>query len=672
MGMADARDRTVATNYLQQTIEDFKNMDFAQVKGEPITPIPNTKFSRGTYVLNLEEIDGVVTLKKVISQVRWVDRKGNIKTEKASTILYKKPATSAVGTTALELILYAQSYYTILPTSDVILVAEIRDENGNIYDCNDPITFSIITVRDVDGNPQPVGSIKTEQPVNAASGVSYCTFEAISGVIIEGTERIQATATVDENNLSDTVNIRVTTGPVGILLEPVEEEDRVKEAGVGVVSNIKMTVVKADYETPIHYDGLITLDAKGPGTLSDNSFSIVETDGQTFTITSDNTPGIVEITASSMDLDIGYIEITFTGEPDSILVEAEKNSVYPSEDIKVKVTIVDVNNIPVEYNGNVSLTALPPYGTFNADSLSFTGQSSLYTTVFTVDSDATPGDTITIHANYGGDLSGSTEITILSSLTPTYLDIFAYPFSVDLNDAEVDKSITVTAEVYDQSGHEKVTTYNTPITFYSKRKIGGEDFGTFDYISMLPTGGEAEVILSSLSPGTSIITASSGDLKLRPAEGREVTFYQSANHIELSADPLSIEADGNQTSIITARIYDFGENTVKNYGDDNDYPKIITLTAGKGGFPDNSNLATISTSSFDEGLFKTEFSSSSVGSAVISVDPDHTSDSLDDNGDVSIECTGNISSEVSDPFNIALWGDYITYFDIKVTVSHYT
>src|SRR4030066_1720860 len=69
MGMADARDRTVATNYLQQTLEDFKNMDFNQVKNEPITPIPGTKFSRGTYVLNLEEIDGIVTLKKIISQV---------------------------------------------------------------------------------------------------------------------------------------------------------------------------------------------------------------------------------------------------------------------------------------------------------------------------------------------------------------------------------------------------------------------------------------------------------------------------------------------------------------------------------------------------------------------------------------------------------------------------
>ena len=67
MGMADARDRTVATNYLQQAIEDFKNMDFDEVKSTPITAIPGTKFSSGTYILNLEEEGGIVSLKKVVS-----------------------------------------------------------------------------------------------------------------------------------------------------------------------------------------------------------------------------------------------------------------------------------------------------------------------------------------------------------------------------------------------------------------------------------------------------------------------------------------------------------------------------------------------------------------------------------------------------------------------------
>ena len=107
MGMADARDRTVATNYLQQAIEDFKNMDFDEVNSTPITAISGTKFSSGTYILSLEEEDGIVSLKKVISQIRWLDRNGNIKTEKASTIIYKKPATSDTGEEATKLLLYA-------------------------------------------------------------------------------------------------------------------------------------------------------------------------------------------------------------------------------------------------------------------------------------------------------------------------------------------------------------------------------------------------------------------------------------------------------------------------------------------------------------------------------------------------------------------------------------
>jgi prepilin-type N-terminal cleavage/methylation domain-containing protein len=266
MGMADARDRTVATNYLREAIEDFKNMDFDQVKSKPITPIPDTKFSRGTYVLNLEEtaIDKVVTLKKVITQVRWIDRKGNIKTEKASTIIYNKPATSEIGDTATKLVLYAQSYYTILPTHDVNLVAEIKDENGNIYDWDGEIIFSVVTVRDEYGMPLQVGDIATEPPIYANDGVANCTFTAFTGDDIEGIERIQAAATVGGEDLTDTVNIRVTTGPVGIILEPTDG-DGILPAGIGNTSTINLTVVKADYKELVAYDSPITLSADGPG-----------------------------------------------------------------------------------------------------------------------------------------------------------------------------------------------------------------------------------------------------------------------------------------------------------------------------------------------------------------------------------------------------------------------
>ena len=664
MGMADARDRTVATNYLREMIEDFKNMDFNQVKSESITPIHDTKFSRGAYVLNLEEIYEVVTLKKVITQVRWMDRKGNIKTVKASTILYNKPTTSEVSDAA-RIIIYAQPYYTILPTYEggLDIFAEIKDEYGNTVFSGD-ITFTIITSYDpLDANDIPVGYIYNPERTkndpldmgieSAPDGTAHVKFYPFTVEFVDGIERIQASAIIDGVVETDTVNIRVTTGPVGILLEPATEDDRILPAGG--TADINLKVVKADYDSPIAYDSPITLSATGPGTLSTTTISAVPTDGTSFNLTSTGTPGVVEITASAPDLDIGYIEITFTGEPASILITPEKDSIYPGEDINITVTIVDVNNVQVGYNGNVNLTALPPYGSFNDDPLSFTGQSSLDTTVFTANSDAPAGETITIQAS-SGVLSGSTEITILSLLTPKYLKLFADPFGVDLDEGESSK--TVTAKVYDESGNEIVTTYNTPITFISKDK-NGEIFGSFPSSNpetLSPIEGEAEVELTSDVPGTAIITAFSGDLILTPEEGVEVVFYEIAHHIELSADPSSIEVGGNETSIITATVCDEGRNRVANY------VGSITFTTTKGGFPENDDLQTITVNDFDEGETWVQLSSNEIGTAEVTT----VSDGLYDNGPAVITITGDILSilTLGEVMNL---DDYIIIFDITVT-----
>jgi len=666
MGISDARDRTVATNYLQQTIEDFKNMNFNQVQNEPITPIPGTKFSRGTYVLNLEKIGDVVTLKKIISQVRWVDRQGNIKTEKASTIIYNKPATSEVGDEAVELVLYAQSYYTIMPTKEVNLIAEIKDENGNIYDWNGTIYFSVITNP---ANTPPVGSLNSLS-VPAFSGIANCIFTAISeeelaalGGDVEGTERIQATATVEGKDLTDTVNIRVTTGPIGIVIEPVsEEDDRVLAAGVGVVSNLKLYVVKADYITPVdEYNTPITLSVIGPGTLSTTTISSVGTEGIPFYLTSNGSPGVVEITASAPGLDMGYIEITFTGPPASILVTPEKDSIYPGEDIGITVTIVDVNNIEVSFTGEVNLSVLPIYGSFNEDSLSFTGQSSLDTTVFTAYSDAPPGETTTIHADFdSGSLSGFTVIDILSLLTPKYLELDANSYSVDLNGEEEDKSVTISATVTDNS-HKTVTTYNTAINFVT-------DFGNLSSSSLLPDNGEAKVILTSSSPGTATITASSGDLILTPEVGIEISFYETADHIVLSAEPTSIEV-GGQTSIIKATICDAGGNKVANY------VGSITFETDLGIFPDSiiSGKQTITENDFGEGEVWVKLSSSDIGEATViasATDSFGNVITIEIDGELLVSITGEIPSVLA-LGEVKNQDDYIITFDINVTGSSF-
>ncbi len=71
-GMADARDRTVATNYAREKMEDIKNMPFSEIINEsPAADIPGqTKFKREVTV-----DDSIANLKKVTTTVSWKDRK---------------------------------------------------------------------------------------------------------------------------------------------------------------------------------------------------------------------------------------------------------------------------------------------------------------------------------------------------------------------------------------------------------------------------------------------------------------------------------------------------------------------------------------------------------------------------------------------------------------------
>jgi len=88
MGMADARDRTVATNYAREEMENLKNMSFDNLDtGEeiPFTIPAPTKFS-GTETI--EEWNSNEDLKKVTTVVSWVDRNEQEKTVMLETLIY--------------------------------------------------------------------------------------------------------------------------------------------------------------------------------------------------------------------------------------------------------------------------------------------------------------------------------------------------------------------------------------------------------------------------------------------------------------------------------------------------------------------------------------------------------------------------------------------------------
>ena len=88
MGMADARDRTVATNYAQEKMEDIRNKSFDKITDESPANIPanipGTKFERKVDVA--DEVAG--KLKKVTTEVSWSDRDGNSKYVVIETLIY--------------------------------------------------------------------------------------------------------------------------------------------------------------------------------------------------------------------------------------------------------------------------------------------------------------------------------------------------------------------------------------------------------------------------------------------------------------------------------------------------------------------------------------------------------------------------------------------------------
>lgn len=96
MGMADARDRTVATNFAREAMENVKNMDFELIiitdEENPVVPeILNGKFNRLVTVAKeiIDEVE-ILELKKVTTEVNWLDRNGNSKKVVIETLIYNK------------------------------------------------------------------------------------------------------------------------------------------------------------------------------------------------------------------------------------------------------------------------------------------------------------------------------------------------------------------------------------------------------------------------------------------------------------------------------------------------------------------------------------------------------------------------------------------------------
>lgn len=542
--------------------------------------IDGTKFSNGSIVIDIIESDKETRLKKIITQVRWTARNGDIKLEEASMLIYGVEKTGEL-LSASEIVLYATPYFRILPNTSTDLYAEIHDANGNtVTDESYTINFVILGDEDDLGYLIPT----SENTTNGIASVEYYSYEDS-----DGNESIQASADLDgdgTDDVFDIITITISIGAEGIILVPASESSPVEDP---VVIDLYIVDASFNYESGLFegYTDPIILNVTSPATLSVNSITAPEGTAS-FTLYSNGTPGTVEIIASAPDLDLGYTEVTFTGGAQSIRLTSEDDFIYVGGSTMLTITILDENLNSTPYNDVVTLTG-GPFG--EGTEIDFNGESFIdvsfsYNVV-------TEGVEIT--ATGEGLIPDSINIAVLESLTPSYIELKAAPttgVSADDSDCSV-----ITATVYDDSNpSEIVTNYNGTIYFSTNLP---ESYFNNDFVSLSSDdGGMCYVYLYSSASGDATITAIGidGSTTINNQEPNPVVeFYSGASGLRISSSKSPVIADGVDYTLITVEIIDVSENIVSNYSGD------ISLTTTIGYFEGESKPVIINLNFANEG-----------------------------------------------------------------------
>jgi prepilin-type N-terminal cleavage/methylation domain-containing protein len=344
MGMANARDRTVATNYAQEILEDIKNKPFEKIHPISSFQIDDTKFY-GSISLNPNTNPNI---KEVTAQVTWKNWKDSGKYVEASTLIYSQ-FSSKQTSEAVALVLYAYPYYNILPgSSNTMLTVLVQDKNGNLV--TDGEKYILFSVDDpLMGDVLPSG-ITTQ---NGKATVFFTSLGKFGEVVI-------VASSTDTDLASDSVTLKITDAAVAIKLEAVP--DTISTGGEP--SKIYVSLLDASYVDPptTISEHLVTLYVKeGPGTITPISVLLNEDNKRDFIVlTSSSTPGIVTIVASSMDLESGVVNIPVLGSAESISITAIPSSIFLGEYSDIIITIKDGAGNPVLYSGNINLSLSDP------------------------------------------------------------------------------------------------------------------------------------------------------------------------------------------------------------------------------------------------------------------------------------------------------------------------
>ena len=567
MGMADARDRTVATNYAREVMEDIKNMDFGEIEKEVgTTTIPGTKFTKVVIV------QSSANLKKITTQVYWKDRNGNTKIVETDVIVHFIETTAGIPT---KIMLYAEPYnisttketYTGVST----LTAVVKDVKGNtVIDWDKSITFSLTGSEEGATLSPDIKTINFDEFIIGKAVYSF----------VSGDKAGEVTMTASSEDLTpDSVTIKITDPEVPVkinLTTSFLDKDTPFMTLVGestITANILNALgVLVDTGDPI----TITFIVSGPGKLSTPTtppttepIEITTANGiATIYLTSNGTPGTITVTASANELEPGVINV-YTG--GLILLSASLTNVPNLEKSIITVTIKDLSGVPIKYIGNINLSVDGSYvgigdGTLSPESFEFIGDTYLAKVDFTATS---KGEVRIIAEDTSVSAileSAGIIITIIPALTAHHIDVSAYPSSIEAGGTDTS---TITARVKTED-NIIITSYTGLIAFEIAETDGGnfpngeKMIDTSDIANVIYNDGVARVELyPSDIAGTATIEVSSDTLS---SGSVEVEFYTKADHINLLAIPQNIQV-GNVKFLIVATMVDENNARISNYNE---------------------------------------------------------------------------------------------------------
>ena len=606
LGMADARDRTVATNYAREAMEDVKNMDFELVTNENLGTAESVgeKFTR---VISVNTENG--NLKEITTLVYWNNRNG--KTINIETSMYIN-RTLFNPREAAKIVLYASPYYAVLPSAGVAnIIAVIKDLNGNtkIDWTGGNIHFSILGSGYSDEPKNGIGShLGNLGPgadgiyVTPNEGRAETIFTAsgyeilVDGVLqlVQGDVVIKASVILlDGSTVSDTITIAVTLDVVRIELsaDPTSIEANgtsISTVTAALKNSGDVTVTNATNDITFNISGEGIFVDSGGSPLGSTTVLMAPSEGTgeaTIYVKSiTDTPGVATVTASSEGLLSDTVNIITTGDATSISVFVVPDLIYTdnTDGATVTLEIQDNNGNPVEYNGNITLSTSPEdTGKFYINGSYLNPYTFIFNSISppSITYSSTTTGLITIIAIGDGSISGNTDIDVREALIADTITIKADPKNIFAG-GDADSKITATIK----QGSTVISNYNNDVTFEivsdtsslhdAELSFNGDTYdGIFLTVSVdnVDNYANGEVVIY-LKPASyvgicTIKVSTVNSLGTLIDNTIEVGFYSTEDHIELSADPSKMLVDG-YTCEVTAKVVDENGNTIISYDGD--------------------------------------------------------------------------------------------------------